>query len=140
MHPSRLEQHCAYNPQIQVRHISLGWDPPIEEILAAAIDQDHSTAGAASTSGVSSGSSNATAGGSSGNTGLPSSPGVVRSSASVADAGAGAPPGGWSQYRLSCSDLYQLVLELYASYMKKDITGTKILKLLANVRPIMSNV
>ena len=93
-----------------VRHISLGWDPPIEEILAAAIDQqDASLRTSAPSSSSSSGQSSAS---------------------SLADATTN---NSWKQYRLSHSDLYQLVLELYGSYMHKEITGTKILKLLANV-------
>ena len=81
-----------------VRHISLGWDPPIEEILAAAIDQDRVAPTASKPKGAANNNTTTTSN------------------------------------RLSCSDLYQLVLELYASYMKKEITGVKILKLLANVR------
>lgn len=121
-----------------VRHISLGWDPPIEEILAAAIDQDRTAGTALKPKSPASNSTTASGGG--GGNG-PASPSVAASSASVSDAGAGGGAlvggggGGWSQYRLSCSDLYQLVLELYASYMKKEITGVKILKLLANVCP-----
>lgn len=83
-----------------VRHISLGWDPPIEEILAAAIGQDRVAPTASKPKGAANNSSATTSN------------------------------------RLSCSDLYQLVLELYASYMKKEITGVKFLKLLANVRRV----
>ncbi len=114
----------------QVRHISLGWDPPIEETLAAAIDQD--TRGAAAAAKEASTSNSSTGDGPLGGAGP--SDGV--GGALVGTTGSGE----WSRYRLSCSDLYQLVLELYASYMKKEITGTKILKLLANVRTTWSSV
>ena len=85
-----------------------GWDPPIEEILAAAIDQDSANGATSATSGS-----------------------AVNVSSTETTQQAQAT--GWNQYRLSYADLYQLVLELYGSYMRKEITGTKILKLLANV-------
>lgn len=77
-------------------HIFEGWDPPIEEILAAAIDDSRAE-------------------------------NVANTSSAIQKINRP------RHYRLSTADLYQLVVELYESFMKMDITATKLLKLLASV-------
>jgi hypothetical protein len=119
---SLMECHRSAPCRVSPLHvpISAGWDPPIEEILAAAIQDVGSPT-----------------------IGLEAGPtGTAQQGRGAAEAGTPGPAGDdgtsrsvtkWSQYRLSLADLYQLVLELYSSYMKREISGTKILKLLANV-------
>jgi hypothetical protein len=96
----RCHHHSLHHQCMTTDFLPSGWDPPIEEILAAASDGE---------------AVKAAAGG---------------AAAPDAEGGAKRAVAGWSQYKLSMADLYQLVLELHRAYMRKQIRGTKILNLL----------
>jgi len=91
----------------------VGWDPPIEEILAAAIDDPKQHL------------SDAPQGGRGG---------IQQQQQQQQDPVEKQKPcNRMHQYRLSMVDLYLLVMELYDTFMRMEIAGTKLLKLLASV-------